>query len=103
MSEDQKFEIERAFDLIPHVIGSSWTTIWFRFNEIKHPTRDEYRKKVIEYIELLEPIFQSYSDNENLQDVVKYIKWRKKVEIEKISNGLNKEVEVRYDRYLDIG
>ena len=46
MRDDQKFEIERAFDLLPHVIGSSCAVIWFRFNGIKHPTREEYRKRV---------------------------------------------------------
>lgn len=101
--EDQRFEIERAFDLIPHVIGSSWATIWFRLNEIKHPTREEFRNKVIEYVDLLEPLFESYPENEKFQDMTKYIKWRKKAEIEKISNGLNKEIEKRYDRYVDYG
>ena len=103
MREEQKFEIERAFDLLPHVVGCSWASIWFRFNEIKHPKREEYRKKVIEYIEMLEPIFESNSGNEKFDDINKYIKWRKKTEIEKITNGLNKEVEKRYDRYVDYG
>ena len=24
MIDDQRFEIERAFDLLPHVVGASW-------------------------------------------------------------------------------
>ena len=31
------------------------------------------------------------------------IKRRKKEETEKITNGLNNEVEKRYDRYLEMG
>ena len=52
MRDEQRFEIERALDLIPHVIGASWAVIWFRLNKIKNPSREEFHKKVIEYLEL---------------------------------------------------
>ena len=26
MRNDERFEIQRAFDLLPHVVGASWTT-----------------------------------------------------------------------------
>jgi len=84
MREDQKFEIERAFDLIPHVIGSSWAVIWFRLNGIKHPSREEYREKVIEYLEMLNPLFESYTENDQFTSIVNYIKRRKQEEIDKI-------------------
>ncbi len=58
MRNDKRFEIERAFDLLPHVAGASWAVIWFRLNGIKKPSREEYRKKVLEYFELLEPLFE---------------------------------------------
>jgi len=103
MRDDQRFEIERALDLLPHVVGSSWTTIWFRMNGAKHPTREEYRKKVVEYLELLEPLFESLSRKEGFQEISEYIQRRKNNEIKKITNGLNKEVEKRYDRYIDYG
>ena len=45
MRNDERFEIERAFDILPHIVGSSWAVIWFRLNKIKKPTREEYRKK----------------------------------------------------------
>ena len=35
MKDEQKFEIERAFDLLPHVVGGSWATILFRLNQKK--------------------------------------------------------------------
>ncbi len=103
MNEDQRFEIERAFDLLPHVVGATWTTTWFRFNGKKNPTREEYRNKVIEYMALLDPLFESLSDNEALEEIYKYIQSRKKTVIEQITNGLNKEIEKRYDRYVDYG
>ena len=103
MRDDQKFEIERAFDLLPHVAGASWAMIWFRFNGVKTPTKEDFRSKVIEYFEMLEPLFDAYSQDNKLNDITEYIKRRKKEEIEKILNGENKEVEKRYDRYVDYG
>ena len=29
MRNDERFEIQRAFDLLPHVVGASWTVVWF--------------------------------------------------------------------------
>ena len=103
MNEDQRFEIERAFDLLPHVAGAAWATTWFRFNGKKNPTSEEYRNKVIEYMALLDPLFESLSDKEALEEIYKYIQSRKKTVIEQITNGLNKEIEKRYDRYVDYG
>lgn len=103
MRDDQKFEIEKAFDLLPHVIGSSWAVIWFRFKGIKNPTRQEYRDKVIKYFESAQPLFEAFANEENFEDIQKYIRRRKKEEIEKIQSGSNKEVEKRYDRYVDYG
>ena len=52
MIDDQRFEIQSAFDLLPHVVGCSWATIWFRLNKIKNPTREEFREKVTEYFKM---------------------------------------------------
>ena len=103
MRNDERFEIERAFDSLPHIVGSSWAVVWFRLNKIKKPTREEYRKKVLEYLKMMEPIFDSYKTDEKLSEIIKYIQIRKKEEYEKIISGLNNEVEKRYDRYVDYG
>lgn len=103
MRDDQKFEIERAFDLLPHVVGASWATIWFRLNGEKRPSREEFRGKVIEYFQMLSPIFTTYQNDEKFLEITAYIERRKNEEIEKITNGENKEIEKRYDRYVDYG
>jgi hypothetical protein len=103
MIDDQRFEIERAFDLLPHVVGASWATIWFRLKGQKHPSKEEFRNKVREYFELLDPVFESLPENDEFSEISDYIKRRRKNEIEKIANGLNNEIEKRYKRYLDYG
>jgi len=103
MRNDERFEIQRAFDLMPQVIGASWTAVWFRMRGVKKPTREEFREKTIEYLRLLEPVFESYPKEEEFVAINKYIEFRKNEEYEKIKAGENKEIETRYDRYVDYG
>ena len=103
MRNDERFEIQRAFDLLPHVVGSSWAVIWFRMKGIKKPTREEYREKTLEFLKEIEPVFNSYPKEEEFSEIMKYIEYRKNEEYDKIKTGENKEVETRYDRYVDYG
>ena len=104
MRNDERFEIQRAFDLLPHVVGSSWAVVWFRMKGIKKPTREEYREKTLEFLKGMESIFESYpKGEEEFAEICKYIDFRKNEEYEKIISGENKEIEKRYDRYLDYG
>lgn len=103
MRDDQKFEIERAFDLLPHVVGASWATIWFRINGEKHPSKEEFRGKAAEYFEMLSPIYTTYDNESKFEEITRYIKRRKEEEIKKIIDGDNKEIEKRYERYVDYG
>lgn len=103
MRDDEKFEIERAFDQLPHVVGASWAVIWFRFNGIKNPSREEFQEKVLEYFDLLNPLFDSFQNSSTLKDMTNYIKLRRNHEIKMIKEGKNNEIEKRYKRYLDYG
>ena len=103
MRNDERFEIQRAFDLLPHVIGASWASVWFRMRGIKKPARQEFREKVLEYLRLAEPVFDSYPGGEEFADINRYIKFRRNQEYGRILAGENKEIETRYDRYVDYG
>ncbi len=103
MRDDQRFEIERAFDQLPHVVGASWAVIWFRLSGIKNPSREDFHEKVVEYFELLNPLFDSFQNEPALDEMANYIRLRKEQEIKKIREGKNKEIEKRYDRYIDYG
>ena len=103
MSNDERFEIERSIDLLPHVIGASWAMTYFRLMKIKNPTKEEFREKTIEYFMKIEPLLESFSNDKVFVDIQNYIATRSVIEIEKIRNGENKEVEKRYARYKDYG
>ncbi len=103
MRDDERYEIQRAFDQLPHVVGSSWAVIWFRMKGIKNPTREDYREKTLEYLKMIEPVFDSYPKEEEFTAICKYIEMRKKDAYAKIISGENEETERRYDRYVDYG
>ena len=103
MRNDERYEIQRAFDLLPHVAGSSWAVIWFRMKGIRKPTREEYRKKTLEYFKKVEPVFDSFPREKEFDEINKYIEKRKNEEFKKIKSGENDDVETRYDRYIDYG
>ena len=103
MRNDERFEIQRAFDLLPHVVGASWSVVWFRMKGIKKPTREEFREKTAEYLCLIEPVFESYPKDEEFAEINRYIEFRRNEEYTKIRTGKNKEIETRYDRYVDYG
>ena len=103
MRDDERFEIERAYDLLPHVIGASLACVWFRTNGIKKPSEDEFRKKTAEFFSTLSGMESSYPDDEEFSEIRSYMKNRYNQEIEKIIQGKNPEIEKRYKRYVDYG
>ena len=103
MRDDEKFEIVRALDLLPHVAGASWAMLWFRITEIKKPTIEEFREKTIEYFDKIQPLLDSFEEKDGFGDINQYMKNRFEEEKKLIRNGENKEVEKRYQRYLDYG
>ena len=103
MRNDERFEIERALDLLPHVVGASWAMTYFRLKKIKNPTKQEFREKTNEYLIKIGPLMESFSNDKVFSDIQEYIEKRIIIEIEKIRTGTNKEVEKRYVRYRDYG
>jgi len=69
----------------------------------RKPSREEFREKVLEFLKKAEPAFESYPDEEEFTQIRRYINFRKEEEYAKIISGLNKEIEKRYDRYVDYG
>jgi len=103
MRDDERFEIERAYDLLPHVIGASWACVWFRSNNIKKPTIEEFRSKTVEYFGMIQKMSQAYPAEDKFADIISYMKKRHEQEVENIISGKNPEIEKRYKRYVDYG
>ena len=103
MRDDEKFEIIRALDLLPHITGASWAMLWFRINEVKNPTKEEFREKTIEYFSKIQPLLESFDNKKEFEGINHYMKNRFENEKKLIKSGDNNEVEKRYQRYLDYG
>lgn len=103
MREDEGFEIDVAFDLLPHVVGSSWATLWFRMNRIRRPTAQQFREKVVEYFQMLDPLIRAFPQEENFKELALRIKNRHEEEVRRILTGNNPEIEKRFKRYIDYG
>ncbi|MDE1862299.1 MAG: hypothetical protein KGI33_05235 [Thaumarchaeota archaeon] len=103
MREDEGFEIDMAFMLLPHVVGASWATIWFRMNRVKRPSVEEFRSKVAEYYKFLDPLAASYDKEEKMGEISGHVRAVYQKELERILAGKNEEIEKRFKRYLDYG
>ena len=103
MRDDEKFEIIRALDLLPHIAGASWAMLWFRINEVKNPTKEEFREKTVEYFSRIEPLMKSFENKKEYEGINQYMQNRFEDEKKLIISGDNNEVEKRYQRYIDYG
>lgn len=104
MRDDERFEVERAFDLLPHVVGASWAAAWFRLSGNKSPTRAEFRAKAAEYFGMPGPLYGAFDGAGGaLGEMSAYIARRREEESRRILAGQNREIERRYDRYVDYG
>jgi len=98
------FEMDRVFDELARTFAAPSATTWFKVTANKSPTRDEYRLKVIEFMNLFENTlstgFQGYSNSKELLD---FVKKRAKDYVDEILSGKNKDVEKRYKYYVEHG
>lgn len=97
---DENYEIMRALDELPHIVGATCATALLRASHNKTPSRDEYRRRAAEcFAEYTAQIAQ----NDGLSGLRDYIKRRINEETERILSGKNPQVERRYKRYVDYG
>lgn len=69
------FEMDRVLDELARTFAAPSATTWFKVTGNKSPTRDEYRLKVIEFMNLFENAlstgYQDYPNSDDLLDLVK--------------------------------
>ena len=98
------FEMDRVLDELARTFAAPSATTWFKVAGNKSPTRNEYRLKVIEFMNLFENTlstgFQDYLNSKELSD---FVKKRSKDYGDEIMSGRNKDVEKRYKYYVEHG
>jgi hypothetical protein len=96
--------MERVLDELPRSFAAPSATTWFKVTSNKKPKPDDYRKKVVEFMNLFEASLSSgYQDLQNSKELLEYVKKGVKDQTTTVISGNNKEVEKRYKYYVDYG
>jgi hypothetical protein len=96
--------MERVLEELARSFASPSATTWFKVTSNKKPTRDEYRKKVVEFMNLFESSLSSgYQNNQNSKDILDFVKKGVRNRAAVVLSGNNKDVEKRYKYYVDYG
>ena len=103
MRDEDKFEVMRAMDQLPYVAGASFATTQFRFGGNRRPSRQEYREAAARYFEAACVALETFPDGEADAPIKEYIGARLQREVDGIIRGDNRDIEKRYDRYVDYG
>jgi len=94
--------MERVIDELARSFAAPSATTWFKVSGQKRPTLDEYRMKVVEFMNMFESTlvsgYQSYPDSSEL---LNFVKTGIRENISMVLSGRNKEVEKRYKYYVD--
>ena len=95
------FEIDRLIEDLAKIYSTACATTWFKMTNNKHPTKDEFRKKVVEFMKHFEYTLSTYPKTKEAHQYRQYAINNLKTEIKNDLTGNNKEVERRYKHYVD--
>ena len=94
------FEIERLIEDLAKIYSTACATSWFKITRNKHPTKEEFRKKVVEYMRHFEYTLSMYPQNPEVDQFRNYAQKILESEIQNVLSGNNNEVEKRYRYYV---
>ena len=95
------FEIDRLIEDLAKIYSTACATTWFKMTKNKYPTKDEFRKKVVEFMKHFEYTLSTYPKTIEADQFRQYVTNNLKTGIENVLAGNNKEVERRYKYYVD--
>jgi hypothetical protein len=96
------FEMEKVLEELARSFAAPSATTWFKVASNKTPTLDEYRTKVVEFMNLFESSLSSgYQNTSNSKDILDFVKKGIRNQATVVLEGKNKDVEKRYKYYAD--
>lgn len=93
------FEIALMLENLAKSYGAPNANYYFRVNG-KKPGRDEYRKKVVEYMLHYEHTLQTFAGTPDYEKLESFVRTNLKTLSDQILRGENKEIEKRYSYYM---
>ena len=95
------FELDRLVEELAKIYSTACATTWFKLVRGKQPTREEFRSKVVEFMEHFEYTLSTFPEGSDTGQFRNYARKILRTEIESVLQGKNKEVERRYKYYID--
>jgi hypothetical protein len=95
------FEIERLIEDLAKLYSCSCATSWFKVESHWNPTRDEFRNKVVEFMKHFEYTLSTFPDSPESERFKKYTRQLLQNESMAVLKGDNKDVEKRYDYFVN--
>ncbi len=95
------FEIDRLIEDLAKLYCTACATSWFRIEGNKHPSKEEFRHKVVEFMKHFEYTLASFPQTVAAEQFREQARKRLEREIATILAGENRDVEKRYKYYVD--
>jgi hypothetical protein len=95
------FEIDRLIEDLAKLYCTACATSWFKIEANKHPSPDEFRHKVVEFMKHFEYTLSSFPQTSAADQFRDLAKKSLEREITRVLAGENKDVEKRYRYYVD--
>ena len=95
------FEIDRLIEDLAKLYSTQFAVSWFKVNKNKNPTKEEFRKLVVDFMKDFENTLSKFSDTDEGTKFKNYTKSQLEKQIQFVIDGKNKEVEKRYKYYAE--
>ena len=95
------FEIDRLVEDLAKLYCTACATSWFKIEGNKHPSKEEFRHKVVEFMKHFEYTLASFPQTQAADQFREQARKSLEKEIAKVLAGENKDVEKRYKYFVD--
>jgi hypothetical protein len=95
------FEIDRLVEDLAKTYSTACATSWFKITGNKHPTKEEFRNKVAEFMRHFEYTLDTFPHTSMADQFQNHARKSLDDEIARVLDGENKEVEKRYKYFVD--
>src|ERR671932_2490788 len=86
------FEIERLVEDLAKIYSTACATTWFKLAKVRHPSKEQFRSKVVEFMKHFNYTLSAYPEGEEANNFRSYATRLLQQEIERTLSGNNKEV-----------
>jgi hypothetical protein len=95
------FEIDRLIEDLAKLYSCSCATSWFKIENRWNPTRDEFRSKVVEFMNHFEYTMSTFPNHPEGEKFKSRAREQLQKQIRTVLSGDNREVEKRYNYFVN--